>query len=110
MPYSEQMADTIRADLGPVPGLSEKKMFGGLCFFINGNMLGGVGKDGALFRPGKPAEAAALALQGVTPMVMGGRRMGGFIRLANDQFEDDSIRTQLVEMSLANASSLPPKD
>ncbi|MDK3072812.1 TfoX/Sxy family protein [Sedimentitalea sp. JM2-8] len=110
MTYSEPMAETMRADLGVEPGLSEQKMFGGLCFLLHGNMIGGIGKDGALYRPGKPNEDAALALEGVTPMVMGGRRMGGFVRLDDDGFADDVIRRKLTEISLGFVAGLPPKD
>ncbi len=109
MPYSEAMAETMRADLGVLPGLSEKKMFGGLCFLLHGHMIGGIGKDGALYRPGKPNEAAALALSGVTPMVMGGRRMGGFVRLDDDGFADDANRRKLTGIALAFVAGLPPK-
>ena len=110
MAYFERMADTMRADLGVEPGLSEKKMFGGLCFLLHGNMIGGIGKQGALYRPGKDREGVALALPGVTAMVMGGRRMGGFVRLDEDGFADDGVRRRLTEMALSHAASLPPKE
>ncbi len=110
MAYSQTQADTMRADLGPLPGLSEKKMFGGLCFLLHGNMIGGVGGQGALYRPGKDRETAALALPGVTPMVMGARRMGGFVRLSDDRFDDDETRTRLTELALAHVAGLPPKE
>ncbi|MEY8830836.1 TfoX/Sxy family protein [Sedimentitalea sp. XS_ASV28] len=103
------MADIMRADLGIGPGLSEKKMFGGICFLLHGNMIGAIGKDGALYRPGKPNEAEVLELPGVTPMVMGGRRMGGFVRLGAEAFADDTTRRRLTEISLGFVASLPPK-
>jgi hypothetical protein len=53
------MANQMRADLGLLPDLSEKKMFGGLCFLLNGHMVCGVHKGGAMYRPGKPREAEA---------------------------------------------------
>lgn len=109
MAYSAEMAETMRADLGVEPALSEKKMFGGICFLLNGNMIGGIGGQGALYRPGKSAEAEALARPGVTPMMMGARRMGGFVRLSNDHFSDDVLRRKLTEMALAHAASLPAK-
>ncbi|MGB0914309.1 MAG: TfoX/Sxy family protein [Phaeobacter italicus] len=109
MAYSEPMAEIMRADLAVEPGLSEKKMFGGLCFLLHGNMFGGIGKEGALYRPGKPNEAEALALTGVTPMVMGGRRMGGFVRLDDDGFADEPTRRKLTEITLGFVSGLPPK-
>ncbi|MBJ6370658.1 TfoX/Sxy family protein [Sedimentitalea arenosa] len=110
MAYREDMAETMRADLGVEPGLSEKKMFGGPCFLLHGNMIGGIGKDGALYRPGKPNEATAPRLDGVTPMQMGTRRMGGFVRLDDDGFADATTRRKLTEIALAFVASLPPKE
>ncbi|SEI97560.1 TfoX N-terminal domain-containing protein [Cribrihabitans marinus] len=110
MAYSAQMADTMRTDLGGGHVFTEKKMFGGLCFFLHGNMVCGVGGQGALYRPGKASEAEALAFGGVAPMIMGGaRRMGGFVRLDNDRFNDASLRATLTDLSLAHAAGLPPK-
>ena len=110
MAYSTHMADTMRADLGGAHVFTEKRMFGGLCFFLNGNMVCGVGGHGALYRPGKAAEAEALALDGVAPMIMGGnRRMGGFVRLDNDRFDDADLRARLTDLSLTHAAGLPPK-
>ncbi len=108
MPYSETMADLMRADLGVEPGLSEKKMFGGLCFLLHGNMVCGVHKDGAMFRPGKPREAEALAL-GAEPLSFTGSPMGGMVELDEATFEDAALRRKLIDISLANAASLPPK-
>ena len=109
MPYSEQMADQMRADLGLLPGLSEKKMFGGLCFLLNGHMVCGVHKGGAMYRPGKPREATALAA-GAEPLSFTGRKMGGMVELDDGTFTDDKTRSILTELSLTNAASLPPKN
>ena len=109
MTYSDQMADQMRADLGLLPGLSEKKMFGGLCFLAHGHMVCGVHKGGAMYRPGKPREAEALAL-GAGPLSFTGRRMGGMVELDEGTFTDDATRAKLTELSLTNAASLPPKD
>ncbi|MDX2484193.1 TfoX/Sxy family protein [Antarcticimicrobium sediminis] len=110
MAYSEHMAETMRADLGVEPGLSEKKMFGGICLLLYGNMIAGLGKDGAFYRVGKPNEATARALPGTDPMVMGGRQMGGFVRLDEDGFTEDATRLKLTEIALAFTASLPPKE
>jgi TfoX/Sxy family transcriptional regulator of competence genes len=108
MPYSEHMAETMRADLGLLPGLSEKKMFGGLCFLLHGHMVCGVHKGGAMFRPGKSREAQALEL-GADPLSFTGRPMGGMVELDQGAFTDDDLRAKLIDLSLRNAASLPPK-
>ncbi len=108
MPYSEDMAETMRADLGVEPGLSEKKMFGGLCFLLNGNMVCGVHKDGAMYRPGKEREADALAA-GAQPLSFTGRKMGGMVELDEGGFADSPTRAALTALSLAHAATLPAK-
>ncbi|MCE8506827.1 TfoX/Sxy family protein [Ruegeria pomeroyi] len=108
MAYSEALAETMRADLGVEPGLSEKKMFGGLCFLLHGNMVCGVTRDGAMYRPGKAREGAALEL-GAQPLSFTGRPMGGMVELDAGAFEDDALRAKLTEFSLAHAAGLPPK-
>jgi TfoX/Sxy family transcriptional regulator of competence genes len=106
--YVEHMAETMWADLGIQPGLSEKKMFGGLCFMLHGNMVCGVHKDGAMYRPGKPREAEALAA-GAEPLSFTGRKMGGMVEVDDAAFENDTLRATLTELSLTNAASLPAK-
>lgn len=108
MPFSETLAETLRADLGFEPGLTEKKMFGGLAFLLHGNMVCGVIKDGAMYRVGKTNEAQALAL-GAGPMTFTGRKMGGMVELDAGQLHDAALRRTLTEFSLAHAASLPPK-
>lgn len=108
MAYSEILAGTMRADLGVEPGLSEKKMFGGLCFLLHGNMVCGVMKDGAMYRVGKTREAEALDA-GAAPLSFTGRKMGGIVEIDGGGFEDPDLRRTLTEMALAHAAGLPPK-
>ena len=110
MAYDQVRADIMRADFGVEPGLSEKPMFGGICFLLHGNMVGGIGPKGALYRPGKTAEAEMLALDGVLPMMQGSRRMGGFVRLDDGAFDDATLRQRLTDASLAHVAGLPPKE
>ena len=108
MAFSELIADTMRADIGVEPGITEKKMFGGLAFMLHGNMVCGVNKGGGMYRVGKEQEAAALDL-GALPLSFTGRKMGGMVELDTGGFEDDALRAKLTELSLAHAASLPPK-
>ncbi|QBY00250.1 hypothetical protein E2K80_05455 [Rhodophyticola sp. CCM32] len=109
MPHNPDMAKQMRQDLGDLEGLTEQKMFGGLCYLHHGNMIGGVGPKGALYRTGKGALARALTLPGTTQMEMGGRKMGGFARLSNDAFADETTRLALTRMALDFVTTLPPK-
>lgn len=109
MAYDEGLAELMREDLSGVPGISEKKMFGGLCFLLDGNMVCGIHAGGGMFRVGKPADAEALAVEGAGPMMFTGRKMGGMIDVADEALADDARRGVWMGMALAHARSLPPK-
>ena len=75
---NEALATRLRAALKGRRGIAEKKMFGGLCFLLRGNMLCGTGKADFMFRVGKDQDAAALKRPGARPMDITGRVMQGF--------------------------------
>lgn len=110
MAYDEGIAQLIRDDLAHLEGITEKKMFGGLCFLLEGHMVGGVHRGGGMFRVGKEAEAHAMSIDGTGPMMFTGRKMGGMVDVEDDAMADDSRRGALIAMAVAYAQSLPPKE
>ena len=52
MAYSEQLANRVRKIAKARPTVTEKKMFGGLAFMLNGNMCCGVTQDSLMPRVG----------------------------------------------------------
>ncbi|MDE9449068.1 TfoX/Sxy family protein [Aliiroseovarius sp. Z3] len=109
MAYDEGLYELLKDDLAERQGLVEKRMFGGIAFMLNGNMLCGVHKDGAMYRVGKDNEAAALAVPGAKPMAFTGRRMGGFIEAGSEAMAADDARAALLRMALEYVTALPPK-
>ena len=109
MAYDRGLADLMRYDLRDQPEISEKKMFGGLCFLQRGNMLCGVHKGGGMYRVGKPREAEALAIKGTRKMDFTGRPMGGFIDVEDALMAEDDLRQQLLDLALKNSLALPAK-
>lgn len=109
MAHDEGLAELMREDMSALEGLEEKRMFGGICFMHRGHMLCGVHKDGAMYRVGKVHHEAALAMDGVGPMTMTGRPMGGLVDVDPDAMGDDALRTQLLKLSLDFTASLPAK-
>ncbi len=109
MAYDEGLAEQMREDLGPLEGLTQRKMFGGLCFQLNGNMVCGVHKGGGMFRVGKSRYEAALAIKGVEKLSFTGRPMGGMVEVSDAVMADDAVRGPLIDMALEDARSLPPK-
>ena len=109
MAYDDGYATLMREELSDETGITEKKMFGGLCFLLHGNMICGVHQGGGMARVGKAAEAEALRIDGVTPLSFTGRKMGGMVDVSEDVMGDDARRRQIVQMALKYAKSLPPK-
>ncbi len=109
MAYDEGLASLLRDAFIDIDGITEKKMFGGLCFLLHGNMVCGVHKDGGMFRIGKPREAEALAIDGVSPLSFTGRPMGGMVDVTEELIGDDDRRAQMIALAMTNARGLPPK-
>jgi hypothetical protein len=109
MARDEGLEEQIREELGPLDGLHEVKMFGGLAWMLDGNLLCACRHDGLLARLGKGNEAWALAVPGVGEMQMGERRMNGWVRAGPDAVADDAVRAKLLEGALAFVRTLPPK-
>ena len=109
MAYDEGLAQILRDALTGEDGISEKKMFGGLCFMLNGNMLCGVHQKGGMARVGKANEAEALKIEGVAPLSFTGRPMGGMVDVSDDAFEDDTRRAQILALAFANVRAMPTK-
>ncbi|APG85151.1 TfoX/Sxy family protein [Sinorhizobium americanum] len=103
------LEELVRQELGDRPGLSEKPMFGGLAFLVNGNLVCGAREDGMLVRLGKGNDGWALALPGIAQMVMGERRMQGWVRAAAEAYGNDALRMRLLDAALGYVLSLPPK-
>ncbi len=109
MAFDEGLADLMREDLAAETGIVERQMFGGLAFLLNGHMVCGVHRDGAMFRVGKDREAEARAIDGTGPMMFTGRPMGGMVSADDDAMAEDGRRLYLLRLALTYAKSLPPK-
>jgi len=85
----------------------EKRMFGGVCFMRRGNMLCAASRRGFLFRVGKESDRAALALAAVTPMVMRGRALAGYVRTGLEC--DPRLLKKLLSLAERHVAKLPAK-
>ncbi len=113
MPVNEALNDRMRDVLVAHAGISEKRMMGGTCFFLNGNMLCGARrhKDGVgrfMFRVGKANETAALKDPLAEPVIHGQRKLGGFIHVDASECDDAALQRWLA-MCLEHATALSPK-
>lgn len=109
MAYDEGLAERIRERLGADPGVTEKRMFGGIAFMHRGNMAVGVSGEDLMVRVGPDATDAALARPGTRVFDMTGRPMRGWILVAGTAVAEDQVLTEWIEEGRAFAATLPPK-
>ncbi len=107
------LAETVLTErtraLIPDKDVHQKRMFGGTCFMISGNMLVCTSKRGLMARVGKDQEAAALAKPHASPCQPAGRPMPGFIRVEPEGIATDDDLKDWVEMARTYVGALPPK-
>jgi len=106
--YDEGLAQRVREVLDR-PGVTEKKMFGGLCFLVNGNMAAGIVGEELMLRVGPDRYAEALARPHAREMDFTGRALKGMVYVAAAGVEDDGALARWVAMGADFAGSLPPK-
>jgi hypothetical protein len=110
MAYDEELAARIRDVVAGEPGLSEKKMFGGLAFLIGGNMAVAASGQGGLMVRVDPAQSQELtSTTAAEVMEMRGRPMPGWLRLAAADVSAPGELTAWVERGVSFARSLPAK-
>jgi TfoX/Sxy family transcriptional regulator of competence genes len=109
MAYDEALADRVRDRLAGGDGLTEKKMFGGIAFLLDGNMSVGVRGEDLMVRVGEEGTDEALAQPHARQSYMGERAMKGWILVAPEGLADDAQLDAWVGRGVAYARSLPPK-
>jgi TfoX/Sxy family transcriptional regulator of competence genes len=109
MPYSEALARRVRDALGHRRGLSEKKMFGGVGFLLNGNMCVGVWQNSLIARIGLDAYASALTEPHVTEFDVTGRAMKGWVMVEPDGLANYEQLRAWMERAVAFVKTLPTK-
>jgi TfoX/Sxy family transcriptional regulator of competence genes len=110
MAYDDELANRIREVVQDEPGLSEKRMFGGLAFLVNGNMAVSASSQGGLLLRIDPTQADSLVDEAhVRRFEMRGREMDGWLRVAVELLETEDELRRWVNHGLDYARSLPPK-
>ena len=110
MAYDEHLANRLRDLLADEDGITEKKMFGGLAFLLNGHLCVSASHNGGLLVRLDPADSdAALRRQHVALMQMGGRAMEGWITVAPEGLKTRRQLADWVKRGAGYARTLPPK-
>ena len=109
MAFDEGLADRVRMVVSRKRGISERRMFGGLAFMMNGHMFCGVLKTDLMLRLGPDASTAALKQQHTRLMDFSGKPMKSMIYVDAAGVDSESDLQRWVEACLAFVQSLPPK-
>ena len=110
MAYDEDLANRIRELVALEDGVTEKRMFGGLAFLINGNMSVAASGQGGLLLRVDPAETERLLDRpGAELAVMRGRAMQGWLRVNADGVRTKRELQRWVKISVGYARTLPKK-
>jgi hypothetical protein len=108
MAFDEGLAERIRGCLADYPGISEKRMFGGLAFMVDGKMcVGTLGSD-LMARVGPANYKAALAEPHVQEMDFTGRPLTGFVRVDAEGVTEEADLQRWCDLSVAFARSAEP--
>ncbi|MFD6612572.1 TfoX/Sxy family protein [Micromonospora chalcea] len=110
MAYDEDLANRVRELLGPEPGITERRMFGGLAMMLRGNMAVVVRGAGGLMVRVDPAEAdSARGEPGAEATVMRGKEMRGWVTVSPDACERDGDLARWDDRGVRSARTLPAK-
>ncbi len=109
MAFDERVAARLRAELGTLPGLTEKKMFGGIAFLIRGNMACGVNGDNLIVRVGAAQYEASLMQPGARVFDFSGRPMSGWVMVAPAGYAAAEDLARWVKLGVTFAGALPVK-
>ena len=109
MAFSEELAERIRQGLARRKGIEDKKMFGGIGFLLNGNMLVGVWQDSLIVRLGPDEGEEALKEPHVSEFNITGRAMKGWVLVAPEGVEADDELSGWVQRAVKFVGKLPAK-
>jgi len=109
MAYDEGLATRLRDLIGAEPGLTEKKMFGGLAMLLHGNMAVGVHSDALIVRTDPAQQETLLAEPGARVFDMTGRPMKGWLLVDPVGIAEDDDLRRWADRGTTYARGLPPK-
>lgn len=109
MAFSESLAARIRDALTRKKGIKEQKMFGCLCFLLNGNALAGVWKDRLIARLGPDEGEVALRESHVRVFDITGKPMRNWVAVEPEGVDEDEQLKAWVERAIKFVRTLPKK-
>src|SRR5216683_8330404 len=109
MASDQHLVDRLSKLLSGRPGVTPRRMFGGTCFMLNGNMCVGVHKQSLIIRIGTDQADKLFSRPHVKPMDLTGKVMKGWAEVLPEGLRQDEDLLRYVELALAFVSTLPRK-
>jgi TfoX/Sxy family transcriptional regulator of competence genes len=109
MPYDKGLAQRVREILEEEPGFDEKKMFGGICFLLFGNMVCGIIRDDLIVRVGAANYNAALKMPHTKKFDLTGKALTGWVMVLSTVLDSDKVLNDWVQKAVKFVRTLPPK-
>lgn len=109
MPYNTEIEDRINKAIAGWKEIESKKMFGGICTLVRGNMFCGVYRDFLILRLGEEDARELLHSGRARPFDITGHPMSGWVMMEQSSFPDGEALEELLDMAARYARSLPPK-
>ena len=109
MAYNEELDTRILKAISGWKNTADKKMFGGVCHLLNGNMFCGIHKEFLILRLGKDAAGDALKLPHVRPFDITGKPMAGWVMVAEEGFRGDNELSDWLDQARNFVKTLPAK-
>lgn len=109
MAYDEALAQRIRDSLRELPGITERRMFGGIAFMRDGHMFVGISDDSLMARVGPDQYEQMLAMKHVRKMDFTGRPMRGYVFIDPAGLTSQEQLLAWLERCAAFVGTLPAK-
>ena len=109
MACDEQLVERTRAALEGVAGTGERRMFGGVCFTLNGNMVCGIAGTALMVRVGPEKYDAALRRPHARVMDFTGRAMKGYVFVDREGIKTEAALQRWIELAISYVGGLPRK-
>jgi len=109
MAYDEGLLERLRDVMSDIPGVSEKKMFGGMCILVNGNMCCGIVNDILMVRVGPDQYLQCLELESAREMDFTGKPLRGMVYVDPEGLAEDVDLKAWVDRCMNFMNTLPPK-
>ena len=109
MAYDEGLAERIREMMAALPDVTEKKMFGGLCLMVSGNMCCGIVDETLMARVGPDQYTDSLQLPHAREMDFTGKPLNGLVYVDPEGIAEDEDLQAWVDRCMVFMKALPPK-